>query len=286
MGDRSTEAFGIIRRAVLRGNITGGAGQMDFTHAVYEQLLDGIKKAGYQVITVREFLEGNRKPFTLVLRHDVEWDPRRALAIAEIEKAHGVRSTFYFRVDTKAFDLAIMRYLQDEGFEVGYHFNTLDRCGGNFDRAIALFENDLQQLRGAGIEVKTVCSHGDPRVKKVGYKVNNEIFLRDPNLRARNRLRGEAYLDIDFSCLQYLSDVGVRWAKAGSTKEVISRIARKEWPIVYILTHPDYWSRSPFRAGALLIASKLVRSFRINRAIIVGKDAVAFFLRMVRKADK
>jgi hypothetical protein len=81
-------------------------------------------------------------------------------------------------VDTKAFDLSIMRQLQDEGFEVGYHFNTLDRCGGDFSKAIALFERELKMLREAEIKeaeikVETVCSHGDPRVKKVGYKVNN-----------------------------------------------------------------------------------------------------------------
>jgi hypothetical protein len=73
----------------------------------------------------------------------------------------------------RLFDLSIMRQLQDEGFEVGYHFNTLDRCGGDFSKAIALFERELKMLREAEIKVETVCSHGDPRVKKVGYKVNN-----------------------------------------------------------------------------------------------------------------
>lgn len=104
-----------------------------------------------------------------------------------------------------------MRSLQDDDFEVGYHFNTLDRCGGDFSKAIALFEKELKKLPKAGITVDTVCSHCDPRVKKVGYKVNNEIFLKDPNLRTRNGLLSEAYLDIDFSSLQYISDTGIRW---------------------------------------------------------------------------
>lgn len=216
----------------------------------------------------------------------MEWNSRNALAIAEIEKSHQVRSTFYFRVDTKAFDLAIMRYLQEEGFEVGYHFNTLDRCSGDFDKAIALFEEELQQLREAGIDVKTVCSHGDPRVKKVGYKVNNEIFLRDPSLRSRNGLLGEAYLDIDFSSLQYLSDAGVRWNKVGSTKELISRIANKEWPVIYMLTHPDYWSRSVFRAMALGMAAVSVRALKINRVIITGKQVFVLARRLMQSIHK
>jgi hypothetical protein len=37
---------------------------------------------------------------------------------------------------------------------VGYHFNTLDRCGGDFNKAIALFERELKMLREAEIKVK------------------------------------------------------------------------------------------------------------------------------------
>lgn len=255
---------------------------MDFTHAMYNKLLEGILKVGYQVITVREYFRGVKQPPLLILRHDVEWSAQRALAIAKIEKAHGVRSTFYFRVDTKAFDLPVMRYLQDEGFEVGYHFNTLDRCKGNFEKAIALFEEELKHLRKVGINVETVCSHGDPRVKKVGYKVNNEIFLRDPELRTRYNLLGEAYLDIDFSSLQYLSDAGIRWNKVSSTNELISRITQKEWPVVYMLVHPDYWSGSLFRAIALQIAARGVRRFRVNQAIILGKQLLTFSRRLIR----
>lgn len=255
---------------------------MDFTYATYNRLLEGILKAGYRVITVREYLQGVKQPLLLILRHDVEWSAYGALAIAKIEKAHGIRSTFYFRVDTKAFDLPTMKYLQDEGFEVGYHFNTLDRCKGDFGKAITLFEEELKHLRKAGINVETVCSQGDPRVKKVGYNVNNEIFLRDPNLRSQCNLLGEAYLDIDFSSLQYLSDAGIRWNKVSSTKELISRMAQKEWPVVYILTHPDYWSRSLFRAIALQIAARGVRQFRVNQAIILGKEALAFSRRLIR----
>lgn len=216
----------------------------------------------------------------------MEWNVRGALDFAEMEKVYGIRSTLYFRVDTKAFDLSVMRHLQDEGFEIGYHFNTLDRCGGDFDKAIALFEQELNQLRKAGIHVETVCSHGDPRVKKIGYNVNNEIFLRAPDLRLRNHLLGEAYLDIDFSSLQYLSDAGVRWNKSRSTKELISRIACKEWPVIYMLTHPDYWSRSPLRAMALQMAAKSVRGFRINRTIVVSKELLAFLKRSKRQTEK
>jgi len=259
---------------------------MDFTHTAYAKLLDSVLNAGYQVVTIREYLQGDKKPPLLVLRHDSEWDLSRTLAVAEIEKAHGLRSTFYFRCDTNVLNLEAMRNLENEGFEIGYHFNTLDRCGGDFDRAIALFEKELKELREAGIKIDTVSSHGDPRVKKVGYKVNNEIFLKDPDLCKRNSLLGEAYLDIDFLSLQDFSDVGIRWSGGISTKLLISQIKQRKWPVIHMLTHPDYWSKSFLGAFGLQVVARGMRRFKINRVIIVGKQVLVFSQRFKRKKDK
>lgn len=259
---------------------------IDFTYKAYAQFLDSILDAGYRVVTVRDYLHGDRISPMVILRHDVEWDPNRALAIAHLEKSRRCRSTFYFRLDTKAFNLNVMRQLQDKGFEIGYHFNTLDRCNGDFSKAVALFEKELRQIRESGFDVTTVCSHGDPRVSKKGYKTNNEIFLKDPDLIPRNELLGEAYLNIDFSSLHYISDAGVRWNKFRSTKELISQITQNRWPVLYILVHPDYWSQSAFRAISLNIAAKFMRCFKINRAIIIGKQIYAYPLKFIRRRHK
>jgi len=253
------------------------------THTAYDRLLAAICGGGYRVVTVRQYLQGDREKPLLVLRHDVEWNVSRAMAVAKIEKAHGIRSTMYFRVDTKAFDLPAMRSLQEDGFEIGYHFNTLDRCGGDFNRAIALFEKELRELRAAGLKIDTVCSHGDPRVKKIGYKVNNEIFLKDPGLRKRSNLLGEAYLEVDFSSLQNFSDVGIRWNGGDiSAKELVSRIKRQEWPVVYLLTHPDYWSKSFLRACGLQVAARGMRCFKLNQMVIAGKQVLGFPRRFLK----
>lgn len=236
-----------------------------------------MRGGGYRVVTVRQYLQGDREKPLLVLRHDVEWNVSRALAVAKIEKAHGIRSTMYFRVDTKAFDLPAIQSLQEDGFEIGYHFNTLDRCGGDFNRAIALFEKEMHKLRAAGLKIDTVCSHGDPRIKKIGYKVNNEIFIKDPDLRKRSDLMGEAYLEVDFTSLQYFSDAGIRWNGGDiSAKEIVSGINRQEWPVVYMLTHPDYWSKSLLRAGGLQAAARGIRWFKLNRMIVAWKQVLGF----------
>jgi hypothetical protein len=246
-------------------------------YETYDRLLSEVVEAGYHVKTVRDFLKGDKETPSLVLRHDSEWDLSRTQAFANIEKARGIRSTFYFRFDTKVSNFEAMRELQKDGFEIGYHYNTLDRCGGDFDQAIALFEKELSQIRSEGITIDTVCSHGDPRVKKKGYKVNNEIFLKDKNLRNRSEILGEAYLDVDFLSLQYISDVGIRWNGGNiKTKQFISYIKQREWEVVYLLTHPDYWSKTYLRALGLRFIASSMRYLKINKIIIEIKNAINF----------
>lgn len=249
---------------------------MDFVYAAYEKLLDAFVEAGYRSACVCEALQDAVHPPLLILRHDVEWDARKALALADMELARGLRSTFYFRVDTAAYDPAAMRFLQDEGLEVGYHFNTLDRCAGDLARAIALFEADLQRLRGAGIDVVTAKAHGDPRARKIGYEANDDVLDRDPDLLQRNGLLDyRSGLKTRYPDHQYLSDLGIRWNPQAATREVISRIETRDWPVIYMAIHPDYWSRSTVRAMGLQVAARTLRCFRLNSAIRAAKGGLA-----------
>lgn len=247
---------------------------MDMVHGNYNRLMEAFARADYRGVTIRDAITGTTHPRLLILRHDVEWNPKRALALAAIEKVHGFRSSLYFRADTKAYDLSAMRNLQDEGFEIGYHFNTLDRCGGDFDRAIALFEADVRAMREAGLRIDTVIQHGDPRVKKRGYKANGDIVERDPQLLDRNGLLAiKDHLESHFPGYFYLADIGIRWNPPATLDELIGQIHERAWPVIYILTHPDYWSRSLIRATALQVAARGLRRLRINAAIAAARKA-------------
>jgi hypothetical protein len=249
---------------------------MDFTHTAYDQLLSAIVGAGYQALTLRRALTGADLELPFILRHDVEWDLKRTLAIVEIEKRHGMRSSLYFRVDTKVYDLPTMRRLQDDGFEIGYHYNTLDRCRGDFSRAITLFEQDIKRLRDAGLKIDTVIPHGDPRVKKGGYTTNEDIIAKDPELPARTGLLDiNAGIAARFPGHKYVRDLGIRWNAAGSGRELIAFIREKRWPAIYMLTHPDYWSASFLRAVGLQFAARALRGFGLNRKIAAVRSIAA-----------
>lgn len=70
---------------------------MDFTLKAYQSFLRVIVESGYRLITVRDYLASEQPSPFVILRHDVEWNPRRAQDIADAELRLGLRSTFYFR---------------------------------------------------------------------------------------------------------------------------------------------------------------------------------------------
>src|SRR5215471_12689578 len=56
----------------------------------------------------------------IVLRHDIDTDTTTAKAIWHIDKALGVRSSYYFRLST--IDLDLMQEIALSGGEASYHF--------------------------------------------------------------------------------------------------------------------------------------------------------------------
>ena len=94
----------------------------------YGRLLKAALGAGYQVVTLEDFLDGavrpNRGP-VLILRHDVDQHPRSALRMADVEAEFGLRSTWYFRWRTA--DRAVIGELRRRGGEIGLHYETLSR---------------------------------------------------------------------------------------------------------------------------------------------------------------
>ena len=95
----------------------------------YRALLDSILRAGYRIISVGDFWEeataGDIGPSErcLVLRHDVDTDPRTAARMWRIDRDLGVQSSYFFRLSTLAPELMVQ--IADEGGESSYHYEEL-----------------------------------------------------------------------------------------------------------------------------------------------------------------
>jgi hypothetical protein len=244
---------------------------MDFTYDSYGEFLGSFLDAGYRVATVRQAATEPIDPPVLVLRHDVEWNAKRALALATIEQSLDVKSTLYFRVDTKANDVWTMTRLQDDGFDIGYHYNCLDRTRGNVSQAIQLFEHDLAYLRRSGVDIVTAAAHGNPRLKRVGYKANFDLIRRDPDLLNRMNLWDLGNYTKHFDRhpnLFQVSDAGISWNHGQITRKSLSSLAMGgSAPNIFMIVHTDYWSGSWPRSVALHVAAFGLHSFGLNAAI-------------------
>ena len=146
------------------------------------------------------------------------------------------------------------------GHEIGYHYEDMSLCGGDFEKAYDHFQTWLAYFRQY-YAVETICMHGAPTSKydskdlwqKYDYKTLGII--------------GEPYMDTDFSDVFYLTDTGrcwdgykvsVRdkipgyqdeWTAKGlvwhTTQELIAAVEQGKLPNhVMITTHPQRWTNN------------------------------------------
>jgi hypothetical protein len=235
----------------------------DFTLGKYERLCHAIAGSRYRNSSLAAYLqlpaEQSNSPHVL-MRHDIDRAPGRALDTAMVEHRHGVRATYYFRIRGLKGASKIIDQVAGLGHEIGYHYETLDRCRGNLEAAQALFRDDLADFR-ARYDVKTVCAHGNPLTKYDNTTIwNASLRLKDCGLL------GEAFLSFDFDRFAYFSDSGRTWANSPSQKmpgkdQVVSTIIYalphttddltemvREGKLenIIVLVHPERWTGKAF----------------------------------------
>ena len=225
----------------------------DFTLEQFKAICLALQEAGYQTMTVAQYLvEVSKPPRIAVLRHDVDRFPGHALHLARMEQRAGICSTYYFRTNRSVFRPNILRDISGMGHEIGYHYETLAQSKGDYPAALDLFEKELARLRQV-CPIQTISMHGSP----LSAYDNRDLWKRY-DFRQFG-LAGEAYLSIDYHHLAYLTDAGRSWADnnnnlrdrvAGeatpsgirSSVDLISAIREKRFEQVCISAHPERWA--------------------------------------------
>ena len=152
------------------------------TYREYRSFCQEISRTGISRYTVEEACRSvdalNDQQF-VVIKHDVECAPQRALEMSHIEHAFGIKATYYvhshFLRDSGS--VAMFREIRNLGHEIGYHFDVLDSTDGDTTRAVLAFTEALSRFAENGFNVRTVCPHGNPLKSRTGYSSNKEFFL-------------------------------------------------------------------------------------------------------------
>jgi len=240
---------------------------MDFTIKSYRCLINTLLSEGYKFITFKDYCERNRPEKFIILRHDIDKNPERALRIAEIEHSVGIISSFYFLIHKKVFNERIVSKISNLGHEVGYHYKDFTCNGGNVVKAIKDFEKNLNKMREV-VVVNTIVMDGRP------WSVyDNRDLWKSYNYRDFGII-GEPYFDMNFNEVFYLTDTGRCWDGAKysvrdkvqsdfrqsyhSTRDIMVAAENGTLPDkIMITTHPQRWTNSPFAWLAEFLAQNL-----------------------------
>lgn len=217
----------------------------------YEQLLRDLVAQGYSFLTVADLARqgtlGRLPPRCCIVRTDVDSDVATARDMFRIERALGLRTTYYFRLRT--LDPGLMREIADSGSEVGYHYEELAtfakrhglRNGGDIDAWADAIRADLARnierfAEVAGRSPLTIASHGDWVNRRL--RVFNHSVV-DAALRARFGLLAEAYDDwLNAPVRARFADAPPpAWWVPGAPAASVAEGAA----CIYLLLHPRQW---------------------------------------------
>jgi hypothetical protein len=218
----------------------------------YGRLLKAALGAGYQVVTLEDFLDGTVESAhgpVLVLRHDVDQCAGAALRMSDLELELGLRSTWYFRWRTAR--PAVIEELRRRGGEIGLHYETLSReaLDGDgagepgpaaLDAARERLREEIATFVALFGPIRSVAAHGDTRAPGI----RNGELLRDQEWT-------EYGVDYDANdamrrhpLAAWLTDRSGAEGGWSDDTDPFSLLRRGATPIL-CLTHPNNWVSGP-----------------------------------------
>jgi len=253
----------------------------DFTLAKYKFLLDILAANEYNFQTVEDFIISPLSK-VVILRHDIDKMPLNALEFAKLEKSKDIYATYYFRIIPDSFVQSIIREIAALGHNIGYHYEDVDLCKGDIDKAFLSFKTNLEKLRKIA-PVKTICMHGSPLSRYDNRKLWDKYDYRGEDIIC------EPYLDIDFNKVLYLTDTGRRWNseltsirdkvhsahnfQIKNTNQLINLIQENKLPEqIMINTHPQRWNDNIFYWTRELLAQNVKN--QVKKIIVKHNNSI------------
>ena len=185
---------------------------MYFIYSEWDNYCLQLAKKGIFGISAREVYDVGKDHEYIVLKHDVESNPSKALKMAKIEAKYGHKGSYYIQAYLlQKKNLSILKKISKLGHEVSYHHDVMDFCKGNIDEAMEVFLKNKLIFEQFGFDVKTVCQHGNPIVNRQGYNSNRDFFR---SKEVQEKYPEIADIMVDFKNkanteYEYISDAGM-----------------------------------------------------------------------------
>jgi hypothetical protein len=200
-----------------------------FTEEGYRELLR-LAKERYTFVSFRDYRTA--RSGSVLWRHDLDFSVHRALALARIEAAEDVRTTYFLLLHSGFYNaleadvVARVREILAAGHELGLHFDPRFHVGRDLDAALARERSLLEEVFETD-----VCA----------------FSLHNPDVAGWDERRDEiagmvnAYGDYLREHFAYASDSNGYWRFA-PLQDVLADGAIER---LHVLTHPEWWVPEP-----------------------------------------
>lgn len=202
---------------------TYGHEGLEFTYDSYRNIIDRLQSAGYDFKRFGDQINTG----DVLLRHDVDWSPSKALRMARIEHEYDVTATYFFLLSCPLYNMLfsenrrILKEIRELGHDVGLHFNThqyWDSEPPNNDLEARVEDERQMLLTLTGDLSPAVSFHMPPDW------ILNKQFESFQNTYAKKFLTD----------IEYVADSRQRWREEPPFEEGLPDIGQ-------ILVHPGSW---------------------------------------------
>lgn len=222
------ERFYTEHMSEQHGDLTHALEEVEFTYEWYRGFLGHLDTTGARFRAYSEDIEAG----DVLLRHDVDLSPARAVRIARIEADLGVHATYFFILSSPLYNVLnrhtreVIREIESMGHDVGLHFSTHQHWpedattgDGPDDRAVEhAVERERAALGTIADPIDTVSFHAPPE------------WVQGRQFDAFE----SAYAPEFFTDVAYLADSNQRWRE---DPPLSSGLPDR----MQMLTHPGLW---------------------------------------------
>lgn len=197
----------------------------------YAHLLNNVLANGYRAMNLGDYQAERPSGRVVIFRHDVDVTPSEAMALAECELTHGIRSTYFIRIRAEynvlqAGNQSILKWLLQNGFEIGLHYDADQRASSRQEFISDVIMQKRLLETALGQAVSGVCPH----------MPKHQPYLLTPEEARSCGFAYEAGEPTFNMRTRFTSDSNGRWKDGLAPMKLIGTEEQ-----IYLLTHPVWW---------------------------------------------
>jgi hypothetical protein len=241
-----------------------------FTWEQYTLMLDILSQPKFKVLPINDMRKTSDESKVIVgMRHDVDFNPFKALEMAELEMRSGIRATYYFlataeyygSIDEKKLVRSpgidvLFKKIAATGAEIGIHNDLLSVMIIHKMDPWQFNKEELSFYKSLGIQIRGTASHGSQLAK---LTVPNYQIFSDYAKSDSVRYEGKAYTIGNHSLKEYgfkyeayftdyslyISDSGGKWNDPKGFPGILNILeSSRPGDRIQILIHPDWWGKN------------------------------------------